>query len=157
MRDRSGVGHCIRLGSRILDIDGLSYRWGNRSLSHRDRLAGGLTALFDRALEMSPFDLSITDSHRTLEEHEALPDGATQVSWEDSKHSTFPSMAGHLDPYPINYDDWLRYYVLAGVVMAAARDLSMLDRVRWGGDWDRDLNLAEESFRDLAHWELIDD
>ena len=105
---------------------------------------------------MAPFDLSITGSHRTEEEHQALPDGATQVEWEDSKHSTLPSLAGHIDPYPIDYDDSLRYYVLAGVVFAAARDLCILDRVRWGGDWDGDLRLAEETFRDLAHWELTD-
>lgn len=132
------------------------YRWGSRSLDHRDQLHPDLADLFDRALEMAPFDLSITESHRTQEEHEALPDGATQVRWEDSKHSTKPSLAGHIDPYPIDYDDWLRYYMLAGVVFAAARDLCILNRIRWGGDWDRDFRLSEERFRDLAHWELTD-
>ena len=132
------------------------YTWGERSLAHRDQLHPDLADLFDRALEMSPFDLSITDSHRTEAEHGALPDGATQVEWGDSKHSTMPSLAGHIDPYPIDYEDWLRYYLLSGVVFAAARDLCILDRVRWGGDWDRDLRLSEETFRDLAHWELTD-
>lgn len=143
------------MGARFL-VSALSYAWGARSLSHRAQLDPALAELFDRALELSPFDLSITASHRTLCEHEALPPGATQVSWENSKHSSLPSLAGHLDPYPIDYNDWLRYYVLAGVVMSAAKELCMLDVVRWGGDWDRDLHLAEETFRDLAHWELID-
>lgn len=134
----------------------MNYAWGARSLAHRDQLHPDLADLFDRALEMAPFDLSITGSHRTQEEHEALPDSATQVEWHQSKHSTLPSLAGHVDPYPIDYDDPLRYYVLAGVVLAAARDLCILDRVRWGGDWDGDLRLAEETFRDLAHWELTD-
>jgi|DEB0MinimDraft_6_1074348.scaffolds.fasta_scaffold00989_20 hypothetical protein len=134
----------------------MTYSWGARSLDHRDQLHPDLADLFDRALEMSPFDLAITGSHRTQEEHESLPDGATQVSWEQSKHSSMPSLAGHIDPYPIDYADPYRYYVLAGVVFAAARDLCMLERVRWGGDWDRDFRLAEETFRDLAHWELTD-
>jgi peptidoglycan L-alanyl-D-glutamate endopeptidase CwlK len=136
--------------------DRLIYSWGDRSKRHREELDATLAVLFDRALAASPFDLSITQSHRTKSEHEALPKGATQVEWENSKHSAFPSMAGHLDPYPIDYDDWLRYYVLAGVVMSVAKDLKVDDKIRWGGDWDGDLKLSEETFRDLAHWEIID-
>ena len=134
----------------------MSYQWGERSKLNRAELDPTLAVLFDRALELSPFDLAITEAHRTKEEHDALPSGSTQVSWEDSKHSEYPSAAGHLDPYPIDYDDWLRYYVLAGVVMAAAKELKVDHKIRWGGDWDSDMKLAEETFRDLAHWELID-
>lgn len=135
----------------------MSYAWGQRSLQHRERLHAILVEVFDRALELAPFDLSITDSYRGKAEQEAAFErGASKVRWPDSKHNRAPTHAGHLDPYPIDYDDPLRYYVLAGVVLAAAKQLGWESKLRWGGDWDRDLRLEEETFRDLAHWELID-
>ena len=30
-------------------------------------------------------------------------------------------------------------------------------RLRSGADWDRDTNIKDEKFRDLVHFELIDD
>jgi hypothetical protein len=135
----------------------MTFRWGSGSKSHRDKLHPDLVSLFDRALQLSPIDLTITESHRTRADHELLPAGSTKVSWEKSKHSSIPSNAGHLDPYPIDYSDWLRYYLVAGVVMSAASEIGISSRIRWGGDWDRDFKLGEETFRDLAHWELVDD
>lgn len=130
------------------------HRWGPRSQAVLATAHPALVALADRVLELAPFDVSATEGHRTREAHEALPAGATQVTWERSKHSRSPSWALHLDPYPIQYEDDRRYYVLHGVVLLAAEDLGLRDVLRWGGDWDRDLELIDETFRDLAHYEL---
>ena len=46
------------------------------------------------------------------------------------------------------------FYHLAGLVRAtaAAHDI----RVRWGGDWDGDWDLDDQTFMDLAHFELLE-
>ncbi len=133
----------------------MSWAWGDRSLEHRARLHPDLQALVDEVLRIVPFDVALTDSFRGMaEQMAAFADGATKVRWPDGKHNREPSWAVHIDPYPINYSNDLLYYTLAGVVMTAARELGMQERVRWGGDWNGNLDLNEETFRDLAHWEL---
>lgn len=132
------------------------YQWGARSERIRAELDPDLAMLFDIALEISPFDLAITDGHRGEEaQMMAFESGASKLQWPESCHNSMPSRAGHLDPSPINYKNWLRYYGLAGVVFAAAKRLGLESRVRWGGDWDKDWDLNEETFRDLAHYELV--
>lgn len=134
----------------------MSWAWGRRSQSHLEALCSELVVIFDRALDMSPFDIAVTDSHRGEQlQNEAFARGSSQLRWPESKHNKIPAQAGHLDPYPIDYGQTHRYYVLAGVVFAAAHEVGYEHRLRWGGDWDRDFDLEEETFRDLAHWEII--
>lgn len=133
------------------------FAWGKRSLQVRAELHPDLQKLADRVLALTPFDVSLTEGHRGQQaQSRALEIGATQLPWPRSAHNREPSWAVHIDPYPINYRNERLYYVLAGVVLTAARQLGMLDRVRWGGDWDQDLDLTPEdqSLNDLAHYEL---
>ena len=58
----------------------------------------------------------------------------------------------HIDPYPVAYENFLKWYVLAGVVHVAAKDLGV--EIRWGGDWDSDFDMTDQQFNDLAHYEL---
>lgn len=132
----------------------MTYQWGSGSLKHRKEVHGDLSGLADLVLEIVPFDIALTDSHRgEKEQNKYFASGASKVQWPYSKHNRKPSWAMHLDPYPINYENHLLYYVLAGVVLAAAKAMGMQERLVWGGDWNQDLDL-NESFRDLAHWEL---
>ena len=43
--------------------------------------------------------------------------------------------------------------VLAGYVMARAYDFGY--GIRWGGDWDMDLDVNDQTFNDLVHYELV--
>ncbi len=56
-------------------------------------------------------------------------------------------------PYPINWSDTKRMRYFAGVVMTEARHMGI--GLRWGGDWDGDTELSDNSFNDLPHFELI--
>ena len=133
------------------------YKWGKRSLAKRAELHDDLVRLVDRTLELVPFDISITDANRgEAEQDKAFLSGASQVSYPNSKHNRQPSEAVHIDPAPLDYDQPLKYYVLCGVVWVAAKQLALVDSIRWGGDWDKDFNHEEETFRDLAHWELFE-
>lgn len=44
-----------------------------------------------------------------------------------------------------------QFYFLAGFVMAKAAQLDI--PIRWGGDWDSDFNVLDQSFDDLVHFE----
>lgn len=141
----------------------MNYRWSEKSLMHLATCVPELRAVAHRALEMSPFDLCVTESHRDEQTQTALyAQGrtapgkiVTKVEWPNSKHNTVPSLAVHIDPFPIDYDDWKKYYVLAGVVWVAAIDLGLRDGLRWGGDWDGDFKYNDQTFNDLAHWEWV--
>jgi len=44
------------------------------------------------------------------------------------------------------------YYMIYQAVMFAAKKFGVT--IRWGGDWDGDLDLKDQSFNDLCHFEL---
>lgn len=46
-----------------------------------------------------------------------------------------------------------RFYFMAGLVMRTADILNI--KIRWGGDWDGDQDFMDQTFNDLAHFELV--
>jgi peptidoglycan L-alanyl-D-glutamate endopeptidase CwlK len=64
-----------------------------------------------------------------------------------------PSRAADVAPYPVDWKDAKRFYAFAGYVLACARHLGVT--IRWGGDWDSDHDLDDQSFFDLPHFELV--
>ena len=131
------------------------FAWGSRSLVIREELMPELQEFVDVVLDTSPFDLSLTDGHRgQIQQDTAFASGASEVQWPNSKHNRNPSEAVHIDPYPIDYENWLLYYCLAGVIWTVSIGFPDL-QLRWGGDWNTDRQLNAERFRDLAHWEVV--
>lgn len=91
---------------------------------------------------------------------EAYLTGRSTKQWPDSKHNRnrlgevrAPSMAVDIAPWPIDWMDVERFYYLAGWVMCDAAALGIA--LRWGGDWDRDTEVQDQSFFDLGHFELV--
>lgn len=70
----------------------------------------------------------------------------------NSKHLT--GKAIDLAPYPIDWNNTKRFYWFAGMVLAVAKELGI--KLRWGGDWDGDQDLDDQTFMDLVHFELED-
>lgn len=77
-------------------------------------------------------------------------DGTVNVSM----HNYLPSKAVDVVPYPINFNDYKRLYMFVGYVLATANALGI--KVRSGADWDGDTQVNDQSFNDLAHFEIID-
>lgn len=105
-------------------------------------------------------DFTVIDGHRTQEEQDAFfESGASQVMWPNSKHNQTPAMAVDIAPWPIDWTDSNRFYFFAGVIMMLAwifqRFGMIKHEVRWGGDWDRDTQVNDQSFMDLGHFELV--
>ena len=42
----------------------------------------------------------------------------------------------------------------AGFVFGVASQLGMVDRTRWGGDWDMDWEVNDNKFDDFPHFEV---
>jgi len=76
-----------------------------------------------------------------------------------SNHNYVPSRAVDSLPYPINGKDYKGMYYYAGFVMGIAKRLKeegkMTYDVRFGGDWNGNNSILDQTFNDLAHFELI--
>ena len=109
------------------------------------------------------FDCTIVEGHRPVARQQALyaqgrtAPGAvvTQIDGVRKKgqHNYLPSKAVDAVPYPVNWSDAQRMHYFAGFVIGTAASMGIT--LRWGGDWDRDTETADERFRDLPHFEVV--
>jgi peptidoglycan L-alanyl-D-glutamate endopeptidase CwlK len=76
-----------------------------------------------------------------------------------SMHNYSPSKAVDVVPYPVNFKDEDRIKFFAGYVLGTARQLKqqgkMIHDIKWGGDWNRNTLLDDETFLDYCHYEII--
>ena len=117
-----------------------------------------LQALFYEVIKY--FDCSIIEGYRNAEEQETAFDaGNSKLHWPHGKHNSQPSMAVDVAPYPLDWKNNKRMYWFAGYVMGIAQKLKdegkMEHGVRYGGDWDSDKDIEDQTFRDLVHFELV--
>ncbi len=110
-----------------------------------------LIAIFTRVV--SSFDCTILCGNRgETEQNEAFHRGLSKLKFPLSKHNTNPSSALDAAPYPIDWNDINRFYFFGGYVRALAQDMG--HPIRWGGDWDGDTQVKDQTFNDLVHYEL---
>ena len=50
--------------------------------------------------------------------------------------------------------DKIYYYMVAGVILGTAKAMGI--NLVWGGNWDNDTDLKDQSFMDLGHFQLMD-
>lgn len=100
------------------------------------------------------FDCTVIWGHRgEAAQNEAFHLGFSKKRWPNSRHNERVSMAIDVAPYPVDWKDVDRFRYFAGVVQGIALMLEF--KLRWGGDWDRDTQLKDNMFQDLAHFELV--
>lgn len=100
-------------------------------------------------------DFTVITGHRDQAEQDAdFAAGRSKLQWPDGKHNASPSLAVDLAPYPVDWTDLSRFYVLAGIMLscAAARNV----KIRWGGNWDGSFNLKANKFQDIGHFEIVE-
>jgi len=127
---------------------------GRKSWSRLRTTDPRLQAIAQDAIDVMDFTVLEGERDR-LRQDELFELGLTQVRWPGSKHNASPSLAMDLAPYPIDWNDLERFAVLAGVIRAVAYSHGV--QIRWGGDWDRDDETVDERFRDLCHFEIVED
>jgi len=107
-------------------------------------------------------DHSVIKGHRDkVEQAKAFLKGTTKLKWPKGKHNKNPSKAVDVEPYPkdppqepitVDGKRWARYYYFAGFALGWARANGI--KLRWGGDWDGDGQIKDQSFDDLYHFEV---
>lgn len=100
------------------------------------------------------YDCTIIQGRRTKEEQdEYFRTGKSKVEWPNSKHNSSPSNAVDVAPYPIDWNDYYSFYHFGGYVKGVADQMGI--NIRWGGDWDSDNDLNDQTFQDLVHFEIV--
>ena len=125
-----------------------------------DRLHGVHPALVDLCFAiLQVHDITVVYGKRSIAEQLILFNkglSKTMVSKHLQQEDGF-AHAVDLCPYPIDWEDTKRFYYLAGMMLALApRYLPANYTLRWGGDWDSDNDLDDQTFMDLVHFELIE-
>lgn len=117
-----------------------------------------LVKLFNEVVKH--YDCTIICGHRGEEiQNQVFREGRSKLKFPNSKHNGFPSNAVDVAPYHkesphIRWNDHKDFILFAGFVKGVA---SMLDiKIRWGGDWDSDWDMTDQTFIDLPHFEILD-
>lgn len=124
-------------------------RFSNKSLAALYTCDDRLITLFNSVIKS--YDCTIIEGHRSLEKQlQYYRTGKSQTM--KSLHLRDPSYAVDVAPYPIDWENLIRFYHFGGFVQATAEMLNI--PIRWGGDWDNDRDLNDHRFLDLVHYEL---
>ena len=129
-------------------------KFGTRSSGKLSECNPKLQKLFNEVVKH--FDCSILEGNRSEEkQNEYYDQGKSKVQYPNSMHNHEPSLAVDVAPYPIDWNDKERFYFFAGFVKGIASQMDI--GIRWGGDWDSDTDLHDQTFFDLPHFELKDE
>jgi len=124
-------------------------KFGKRS---KERLKGvdhRLIKVLDELIKI--MDVTIIEGLRSEErQKELLEKGATKVKY--SRH--MEGKAVDLAPYPIDWNNRDGFHYMGGMIRGIAHQLGL--KVRWGGDWNSDGDVKDNTFDDLVHIEIRD-
>lgn len=100
-------------------------------------------------------DHSVLCAYRGKQEQDAAyAAGKSKVRWPNSKHNINPSRAIDVAPYPIDWNDEVRFARLMGHYERVAYEQGI--RIRLGLDFNGNGRSNDERFLDFPHIELVD-
>jgi len=101
------------------------------------------------------YDFTVLEGYRDDEKQEEYyRQGKSTKRAGESKHNHSPALAVDVAPYPIDWDNRRRFFLLAGFMFQAAATIDVT--LRWGGDWDGDWVHTDQNFHDLPHFEILE-
>ena len=126
-------------------------RFGTRSKANLSSCHTDLQKVFNKVIER--VDCSVLCGHRGKEDQDkAFDEGRSKVKYPNGRHNAKPSNAVDVTPYPVNWKDRERQTLFAGYVLGIAEGMGI--KLRWGGDWDQDFQVADNKFDDFPHFEI---
>ena len=126
-------------------------KFSSRSKRNLRTCVPDLQVIFNEVVKA--YDCTIIVGHRGLfEQNKAYQDRTSRLQWPESKHNRDPSWAVDVAPYPIIWNDTNRFYHFAGYVFGIADQMQI--NLRWGGDWDMDRDLSDQTLMDLVHFDV---
>ena len=101
-------------------------------------------------------DHAVVKGHRNQrEQHTAFIEGHSELDWPNGKHNQLPSIAIDVQTYPLPQNEQeLREEQLYLLGLYAGVGFMKDIPIRIGGDWDRDGEIADNSFDDFFHVEI---
>ena len=126
-------------------------RFGKKSRSNLSSCHSDLQKVFNKVIER--VDCSVLCGHRGKEDQDkAFDEGRSKVKYPNGRHNANPSNAVDVTPYPVDWKDRERQTLFAGYVLGIAEGMGI--KLRWGGDWDQDFQVADNKFDDFPHFEI---
>lgn len=105
-------------------------KFGNRSILNCNYVDTPLQHLLNEVIKH--YDCSVTSGYRGKEkQNEYFQLGLSKVEYPNSKHNVMPSQAVDVVPYPVDWEDWKRFYHFGGFVLGIAKSMKL--EIRWGG------------------------
>lgn len=127
--------------------------FGEKSKERLAECHPNLQRLFNEVIKH--YDCTVVCGHRgEADQEEAVRTGKSKEHFPHSKHNSSPSMAADVVPMPVDWNDIKKFMHFAGFVQGIATSLEI--NIRWGGDFNGDLNLHNDKFVDAPHFELKD-
>ena len=118
-------------------------RFSKRSLNKLSTCHEDIQKVLKEAIKY--FDFSVLCGHRDKQtQDEAYYQGFSKLKFPYSKHNKKPSLAVDVAPYPIDWQDTLRFSFIAGVILTISNQMGV--KLEWGGHWKR--------FKDYPHFQL---
>jgi len=132
----------------------VSYRFGRNSRRQLSTADGRLQDIAHIVLKIK--DHAVIKGHRTQrEQHTAFIEGHSDLDWPNGKHNALPSLSIDVQTHPVpQTEQELReeQLYLLGLYMGVAYMKGI--PIRMGSDWDRDGEIADNSFDDFFHVEI---
>lgn len=140
----------------------MTFILGTASLKNLEGVHPDLIALVKDVMDLQIMDFRVNEGVRSLEKQkEYVAKGVSKTL--KSKHLIQPDGYGHavdLYPFPVdmkavNAGSWRengRFALLAGMMLALAKKRGLT--VVWGGDFDSDGEILDNTFTDFPHFEL---
>lgn len=142
-------------------------RFGTRSTRNLTTLHPLLQMVLTEAIKH--WDFTLIHGHRGEElQNELFAQGLTKLRFPESKHNRTDEQ-GEPESWAFDYAPWFPeephirwdhdrdFILLAGKIMGIAEPI-LLPRgftLRYGGDWNRDGSMYNQTFMDLGHLELV--
>lgn len=133
-------------------------KFGKRSRQNLVTCDQKLQDLFNEVIKH--YDCTILCGFRNQEDQDkAYYEGRSKIKWPNGKHNNLPSKAVDAAPWFVNkphirWEDKEKFYEFGGFVQGVAATMGI--KIRWGGNWDSDDELHDQTFFDLPHFELVD-
>ena len=127
-------------------------RFGKKSRERLSTCDKRLQDLFNEVIKT--VDCSVLEGDRSEERQNKLQEeGKSKVRYPKGRHNAIPSLAVDVTPYPVDWSDRERFTLFAGYVLGLARGMGIT--IRWGGDWNMNFKVKDNSFDDFPHFEII--
>ena len=127
-------------------------KFGKKSRKNLSTCDERLQRIFNEVINY--VDCSILEGHRSAKRQDKLyEEGKTKVRNPMGRHNSKPSRAVDVTPYPVDWADRERQTLFAGFVLGLAARMGIT--LRWGGDWNMNFKVKDNSFDDFPHFEII--